>query len=68
MGPWDYAQQIPMLWYGPGVVPASPARDDPVTLADIAPTQAALLRFGGFAAPDGHALMDGPAGRPPDCW
>ena len=69
VGPWDYAQQIPMLWYGPGVVPASPARDDPVTLADIAPTQAALLRFGGFAAPDGRALMDGPGpAAPPDCW
>jgi hypothetical protein len=66
VGPWDYAQQVPMLWYGPGVVPASPARDDPVTLADIAPTQAALLRFGGFTAPDGRALMDGPeAGRTP---
>jgi hypothetical protein len=65
VGPWDYAQRIPMLWYGPGVVPASPARDDPVTLADIAPTQAALLRFGRFAAPDGRALLDGPAGRIP---
>jgi hypothetical protein len=65
VGPWDYAQRIPMLWYGPGVVPATPARDEPVTLADIAPTQAALLRFGGFDAPDGTALLDGPAAGAP---
>ena len=65
VGPWDYAQRIPMLWYGPGVVPASSTRHDPVTLADVAPSQAALLRFGRFVAPDGHALLDGPAGPAP---
>jgi hypothetical protein len=65
VGPWDYAQRIPMLWYGPGIVPASPPSDEPVTLADIAPTQAALLRFDGFHAPDGRALLDGPAGDRP---
>ena len=59
VGPWDYAQRIPMLWYGPGVVPASPINHDPVTLADIAPTQAALLRYRGFRAPDGRAMLRG---------
>ena len=54
VGPWNYAQRIPMFWYGPGVVPASPERHDPVTLADVAPTQADLLGFGGFDAPDGR--------------
>ncbi len=57
VGPWDYAQRVPMFWYGPGVVPASPIIDAPVTLADIAPTQAELLDFGGFRAPDGRAVL-----------
>lgn len=62
VGPWDYAQRIPMFWYGPGVVPASPERHDPVTLADVAPTQADLLGFGGFRAPDGRAMLEGARG------
>ncbi len=65
VGPWDYAQRIPMLWYGPGIVPATAPSDEPVTLADIAPTEAALLGFDGFHAPDGQALLKGSAGDRP---
>ena len=45
-----------MLWYGPGYIrPGS--HDEPVTLADVAPTTGALLRYR-FDAPDGRVLTD----------
>jgi hypothetical protein len=58
-GPWDYLQDVPLLWYGPGIVPAVGSVDRPVTIADIAPTQAELLGFD-FDAPDGQALEEIP--------
>ena len=64
-GPWDYLQDVPLLWYGPGVVPALGSIRRPVTLADIAPTEAALLGFD-FPAPDGVALSEvSPPDAPP---
>jgi hypothetical protein len=64
-GPWDYLQDVPLFWLGPGVIPALGVVDRPVTLADIAPTQAALLGFD-FEAPDGEAMPEIPApGVPP---
>jgi type I phosphodiesterase/nucleotide pyrophosphatase len=57
-GPWAYLQDVPMMWYGPGIVPARGVVDRPVTLADIAPTQAALMHFDGFTAPDGHTMQE----------
>jgi hypothetical protein len=63
-GPWDYLQDVPLLWYGPGVVPAVGSVDRPVTLADVAPSQATLLGFD-FAAPDGRALREIPAPEAP---
>jgi hypothetical protein len=65
VGPWDYIQHIPMFWYGPGHIKAQGEVDvkGDVTLADIAPTQAELLGFDGFTAPDGismsGAIQDG---------
>lgn len=58
-GPWDYLQDVPLFWYGPGVIPPVGSVDRPVTIADIAPTQAALLDFG-FEAADGEALSEIP--------
>lgn len=58
-GPWDYLQDVPLFWYGPGIIPALGRVKRPVTLADVAPTQAELLHFG-FAAPDGRALSEIP--------
>ena len=55
-GPWDYVQRVPMLWYGRGYVRPGIYRR-PVTLADVAPTLGALLRFP-FDAPDGRALRE----------
>jgi hypothetical protein len=61
-GPWDYLQDVPLFWYGPGVIPALGRVERPVTIADIAPTQAALLDFE-FHAPDGVPLEEIPAPR-----
>ena len=56
-GPWDYLQDVPLFWYGPGIIPALGRVQRPVTLADVAPTQAELLDFG-FDAPDGKAIPE----------
>lgn len=57
-GPWNYLQDVPMMWYGPGIVPPLGVIKRPVTSADIAPTQAALMHFDGFTAPDGHTMNE----------
>ncbi|MGQ0670415.1 MAG: alkaline phosphatase family protein [Actinomycetota bacterium] len=57
VGPWPYAQDIPMFWYGPGHVAAAGVVERPVTLAGIAPTQAALLHFP-FQATDGTPMTE----------
>jgi hypothetical protein len=54
-GPWDYLQEVPLFFYGPGHVPAVGAVRDRATVADIAPTQAELLDFP-FHPLDGHSL------------
>ena len=58
VGPWDYIQQVPMFWYGPGYIAPKGEVDRPVTLADISATQAALLDFDGFEAPDGKVMTE----------
>jgi hypothetical protein len=63
-GPWDYLQDVPLFWYGPGVIPATGRVERPVTIADIAPTQAALLGFD-FEAPDGAAMPEIPSPASP---
>jgi hypothetical protein len=58
VGPWDYVQRVPMFWYGPGYIrPQGKVDGRTVTLADIAPTQAALTAFP-FDAPNGRAMDD----------
>ncbi len=54
-GPWDYLQHVPMFWYGPGFIKARGSVSKPVTLADIAPTEGAILHYP-FPAPDGKVL------------
>jgi hypothetical protein len=51
--PFDYTQEVPVFLYGPGFVRPG-TYDEAVTLADLAPTTAALLKFP-FAARDGAA-------------
>ena len=51
--PFDYSQDVPLFLYGPGYVrPGEYER--PVTLADVAPTLGALLKFP-FDTADGDA-------------
>ncbi len=54
--PWPYTTHIPMVWYGPGIVPARGPVGRPVTSADQAPTLASMLGFSDFQAPDGHPM------------
>jgi arylsulfatase A-like enzyme len=56
-GPWDYLQEVPLLWYGPGHVPARGEVNRAVTMADVAPTIASLLGYE-FGAPDGRPLEE----------
>lgn len=41
-GPWDYLQRVPLVLYGPGVVPARGEVNDPVDHTSIYPTVGAL--------------------------
>ncbi len=58
VGPWPYVNDVPMFWYGPGHIAAQGVVNRPVTVAGIAPTQAALLHFDGFHAPDGIPMSE----------
>ena len=51
-----------MFWYGPGHIAPAGVVDRPVTLAGIAPTQAALLGFP-FATRDGSPMREAIAGN-----
>lgn len=62
VGPWPYAQDIPMFWYGPGHIAPAGVVERPVTLAGIAPTQAELLGFP-FRTPDGSPMREAVAGN-----
>jgi arylsulfatase A-like enzyme len=56
-GPWSYLQHIPLVFYGPGHIPATGQVDRPVTMADIAPTLATLMR-GSLPDADGTPLPE----------
>ncbi len=58
VGPWDYVEDVPMLWYGPGIIPAGQTVKRPVTLAGIAPTVAKILHFDGFHPIDGQPMNE----------
>lgn len=56
-GPWNYLQHVPLVFYGPGIIPALGAVERPVTMADVAPTYARLL--GAPTGPyDGRSLKE----------
>jgi len=68
-GPWDYVQEVPLFFYGPGRVPPLGRVGGRATLADVAPTNATMLDFD-FHAPDGQVLSravlpDGERAGPP---
>jgi hypothetical protein len=65
VGPWDYTTRVPLFLYGPGHIEPVGTVGRPATLADIAPTWAALLGLD-LDTPDGRALREAlasPGGR-----
>jgi hypothetical protein len=56
-GPWDFLQQVPFFFYGPGHVPAVGEVSRPVTMPDLAPTLAQYIDFP-FDTPDGDPLTE----------
>lgn len=61
-GPWDYLAEVPLVFYGPGVVAERGRVATPRTLADVAPMIADLIGTTSFRAPHGRAdpaLADG---------
>jgi hypothetical protein len=60
--PFAYTQEVPLFLYGPAYVRPG-VYERPITLADIAPTEGAMLKYV-FHAPDGTA--QGQALLPPD--
>ena len=58
-GPWDFLARVPLVLYGPGHIRAAGTVKRRATMADLAPTQARLIGFGGFPRRDGRVL--GPA-------
>ena len=55
--PWHYTQDVPMLWYGPGIINAAGSKARFVNSADIAATVAKLTKFP-FDAPDGTVMTE----------
>ena len=64
--PWDYLARVPIALWGPGFVREGVREDRAVTVADLAPTFAAMMGFP-WEASDGRPLVEAlaPAGRPP---
>jgi hypothetical protein len=56
-GPWPHLQKVPIVFYGPGVIPKVGEVARRATVADIAPTIMTLLR-GSFRTADGHRLRE----------
>lgn len=59
-GPWDYVQEVPLMFYGPGFVEPQGMLDlrRKITLADLAPTVARLLRMGWPKDRSGRAIKE----------
>jgi arylsulfatase A-like enzyme len=64
-GPWPYVQRVPLVFYGPGIIPATGEVDRPATVADIAPTFATLMKgalnTGDSRSLDEAARLDAPS-------
>ena len=55
-GPWPYLVDVPLVFYGPGLISASGDVDTKATTADIAPTLMTLMH--GFYRTEGKALAE----------
>jgi hypothetical protein len=58
VAPFDYVEDVPMFWYGPGYIKAQGSVSRPVVTPDIAPTEATLLGFHRYTFPDSQPLSD----------
>jgi arylsulfatase A-like enzyme len=56
-GPWPYLENVPVVFYGPGVIPKAGEVARQTTIADLAPTLAALMGFD-FETEDGRVLNE----------
>jgi predicted AlkP superfamily pyrophosphatase or phosphodiesterase len=56
-GPWSYLQDVPLVFYGPGIVPATGDVYRAATSADVSPTIAALIGSR-FYEGDGYLLEE----------
>ncbi|MDQ3982342.1 MAG: alkaline phosphatase family protein [Actinomycetota bacterium] len=59
-GPWRYVQEVPLVLYGPGFIEPQGTLDlrRRITLADLAPTVARLLRMGWPKERSGRAIKE----------
>jgi hypothetical protein len=64
-GPWDYLAEVPLVFYGPGHISSVGDVDEPATMADVAPTTAALIGFAGLPKRDGRILREALSSRRP---
>jgi hypothetical protein len=56
--PHPYTQNVPLVLYGPGFIRPGVRPATEATVADLAPTYAELLDFGGFPERDGRVLHE----------
>ncbi|MGH2817016.1 MAG: alkaline phosphatase family protein [Actinomycetota bacterium] len=56
-GPWPYLQKVPIVFYGPGIIPSVGEVARRATVADVAPTIMTMLR-GSFRTEDGRRLRE----------
>jgi len=62
--PWMYGERVPIVVWSPGRIEPQD-HTERVTLADLAPTTAALIGFDEFRAADGRVLPGMPSVTPP---
>jgi predicted AlkP superfamily pyrophosphatase or phosphodiesterase len=55
--PWDYHQRVPIVFYGPGLIPSGVRSERPVDVTDLAPTIGWLMGYP-FDATDGDVLEE----------
>jgi arylsulfatase A-like enzyme len=57
-GPWDFLVDVPLVFYGPGVIARRGSIDRPASLVHLAPTTARLIGYEGWRRRAGRALNE----------
>ena len=55
-GPWDYLVEVPLVFYGPGLIPPTGSVEGDATLADVAPTIEEMIGEEGLLPWEGRSL------------